>query len=129
MYRPAHRSFTVILRLLTTPIFTSYTFLMLDAYAPSQDVPLTTLFSTTLATMYNTLNSPDQWLEFLGEYVNDASPGMDMAALAESLQDHGQQTPIEIYQAFNAWVLIDGHHRLTLAVLLGWDSVRVVFVD
>jgi ParB-like nuclease domain len=98
-----------------------------DTYAPPQDVPLTTLFNTYLATDWYFLDNPEDWLQFLDECINDTD--VDMAALAESMQTQGQQNPIEIYRGGTIWKLTNGCHRLTLAVLLGWDSVRVTFLD
>jgi len=50
----------------------------------------------------------------------------DIAALSESLREHGQLTPIIINRKYE---LIAGYRRLQAAKRLGWSSIEAVMID
>lgn len=74
------------------------------------------------------LGSPEGWLDMMAEKVADE----EFPALLHALMAEGQQAPIAVSDWYGAdgeplWEMGNGHHRLTAAILLGWDEVMVVF--
>lgn len=74
------------------------------------------------------LCSAQGWLDMLADKASDE----EFPALLRALQAEGQLHPIVILEWYGAngealWELGNGHHRLTAAILLGWDEVLVLF--
>lgn len=74
------------------------------------------------------LGCPRGWQEMLAEKVADE----EFPALLHALVAEGQRDPIAVAdwrgeRGEPLWEMGNGHHRLTAAILLGWDEVLVVF--
>ncbi len=67
--------------------------------------------------------SPAGWLGMLATKLDD-DPDRTSCLLA-AMEAHGQMDPICITFEGDEWELGNGHHRLTLAILLGWDTIQV----
>lgn len=63
-------------------------------------------------------DAPAGWLELFADKCGDSKR---MGYLLEDLEESGQLDPVCIVDG----ALGNGHHRLVLAVLLGWDTIRV----
>ena len=50
-------------------------------------------------------------------------------AIAESMIDEGQKTPIQVRQDENRLVLVEGLHRLEACRALGEDMIKAIFVQ
>ena len=50
-------------------------------------------------------------------------------AIAESMIDEGQKTPIQVRQDKNRLVLVEGLHRLEACRTLGEDMIKAIFVQ
>lgn len=50
-------------------------------------------------------------------------------AIAESIIDEGQKTPIQVRQGNGRVVLVEGLHRLEACRALGEDSIKAIFVQ
>lgn len=50
-------------------------------------------------------------------------------AIAESIIDDGQKTPIQVRQGNGRVVLVEGLHRLEACRALGEDSIKAIFVQ
>ena len=50
-------------------------------------------------------------------------------AIAESMIDEGQKTPIQVRQDKNRLVLVEGLHRLEACRALGEDMIKAIFVQ
>ena len=50
-------------------------------------------------------------------------------AIAESMIDEGQKTPIQVRQGKGRLVLVEGLHRLEACRALGEDTIKAIFVQ
>lgn len=50
-------------------------------------------------------------------------------AIAESILDDGQKTPIQVRQGNGRLVLVEGLHRLEACRALGEDAIKAIFVQ
>lgn len=51
------------------------------------------------------------------------------AAIAESMLEHGQLTPIQVRKDGERYVLVEGLHRLEACKSLGEDTIQTLFVQ
>ena len=54
---------------------------------------------------------------------------MKVDAIAESMIDEGQKTPIQVRKGNGRLVLVEGLHRLEACKALGEDMIKVIFVQ
>jgi len=50
-------------------------------------------------------------------------------AIAESILEEGQKTPIQVRQGQGRLVLVEGPHRLEACKALGEETIRAIFVQ
>ena len=50
-------------------------------------------------------------------------------AIAESILEHGQKTPIQVRKDTNRFVLVEGLHRLEACRALGEDRIQALLVQ
>lgn len=60
---------------------------------------------------------PEHWVKLM---QNKLSP-----ELIEMMMHEGQKTPIMFYRLGGEITIGNGHHRLTAAILLGWDEILI----
>lgn len=68
------------------------------------------------------------WQEMIRDCVRDPQ----FPALVRALQEYGQLDPVCVTEWYTSdgepcWEMGNGHHRLTAAILLGWETITVDF--
>lgn len=74
------------------------------------------------------LDSAYGWLDMMADKASDE----EFPALLRALVAEGQRDPIAILEWYGAdgeplWELGNGHHRVTAAILLGWEEISCLF--
>ena len=64
----------------------------------------------------------------LGDRLRNVN-GQTAQHIAESMKQHGLQTPIQVHRNGEGYVLISGAHRLQAARLLAWPSIEAFVLD
>lgn len=86
--------------------------------------------------LHNLKDSIDSYaLEYVGgwqEMIRECMADAQFPALVRALQEHGQLDPICATEWYTSdgepcWEMGNGHHRLTAAILLGWETITVDF--